>query len=946
MDIIEISKIILERTSGGLELIQSVYPQARPRKLFKVREERTESCSLKKMPDGNWVLKDFGSAAPAKNGVQIYAEANGISFSEAVRVLARAHQIPMGNETWQKNEATFKKIDLSQWKEDVDFDENGFAFQTKDFTKSELAVLGPFVEPETCHKYHLFSLKWYAIKKEGRITKVEPTETFPIFIFCFSENNTKFYKIYQPKAEDKKWRFFWKGKKPQDYIGGLDVLRSEMKRRQAEEAASLADDSTDDVEQAKKIDKVFLCSGERDAINMASLGYFVIWQNSETAEMEPEVYRKIMSMTEELFNIPDLDDTGKTQGHSLAMKYLDIKTLWLPSWIRKRRDWRGNARKDLCDFFDLVKHDGKYKVETQIKKMIPKAYPMRFWDEKINQKTGAVSYAFNNVHAFNFLYRNGFCRLNVKETKEGYKFVRVEEHIVREIKSIEVKDFINKFLEERDISTAIRNMVYNTTRLSESQIANLPRVDLDFTDYTRSSQFFFFSHESWQVSKNGILPLKKNTKKRYVWDDDIIDRRINEEYPASINLKNIKVESPYFRCKKGELAWDIEILDSSCEFLNFLIQTSRMYWQEELETGWESEEEQEQYAEKHKFDIAGQRLTEEQRAEQKAHLVNKIFMLGYLMHRYKHPNKAWAVYAMENVIIDDTESHGGSGKSIILKTPGKLMNWKSLDARKTGLWDDKHLFDGVDKHTDYILFDDADRGFKISNLYSAITGPLNVNPKNNQPYTIPFRDAPKYAISSNYSLREGNTSTTRRLLFTALSDYYHANGDLYHEKKDPTDDFGHALFTDWTDVQWNKLFNFLAQCTQFYLSVDEKINPPMDQVLMRNLQSQIGTTYMEWADEWLTERLNQEFWKKEALEDFKVKNPNMRSISATNFIKKMKAWSKFHGHEFMPNEVTDASGRIQKQHPETGKREDALFIKSLEEPESPEESKPINELPF
>lgn len=938
-DIIQISKQVLEATNGGLDIIQSIYPQANPKKKFKLREERTESCTLHKMPDNNWILKDFGSNESGKNGVQLYARENSLQFAEATLILARQYGIDVGDNT-EKNEAKFRNIDQSQWDKEAVFDENNFAYETKDFTAVELKTLGPFVKPEHCHKYGLFSLKWYAVKKEGKITIVEPTNTFPIFIFCFEEAGNKFYKIYQPKSEDKKWRFFWKGKKPEGFLGGLDVLKKEMAKRKAEEAESLADEGALEVKTAKKIDKGMLCSGERDAINMASLGYFVLWQNSETAELKPAQYKSIMNNVDELYNIPDLDDTGKRAGHELAMKYLDIKTIWLPNWLRKRKDWRGNARKDLCDYFELHKYESKMELDKKMKTLTHNAYPLRFWDETTN-KDGQLRYNFNNVHAFNFLFRNGFSRLNVEEEKEGYKFIYTNEHVVKEIKSIEVKDYINSFLERRNIATAIRNMVYNTTRLSEGQIANLPRLELDFTDYSKTMQMFFFSNQSWEITAHKIVSHTQNITQKFVWNNDIIDHRIKKTYSQKINPKAIKLEHDYFKIKKTDFHYDIEILEKNCEYLNFLIQISRMHWSAELVDDWDNEEEQANYHKNNLFNIAGDRLDEDQKAEQKAHLVNKIFMLGYLMHRYKHPNRAWAVYAMENSVLDDNESHGGSGKSVLLKTPGILMNWKIIDARNTRMWENNFLFDGVSEHTDYILFDDADKNFRLANLYSSITGPLTVNPKHSKPFTIPFRDSPKYAISSNYSLRETDPSTTRRLLFTALSDYYHEAGEFYDTKRDPTDDFGHALFSDWNDEQWNKLFNFLAQCTRFYLSVNEKINPPMEKVMLRNLQSEMGVSFMEWADDYLSNMLNVEFNKKQAHEHLKTTQNSLKNISSNNFIKRIKAWCKFNGHHFMPKDKTDANGRIQKQN-EEGKREDFLFISSEEISEDEIE----NKLPF
>jgi len=152
------------------------------------------------------------------------------------------------------------------------------------------------------------------------------------------------------------------------------------------------------------------------------------------------------------------------------------------------------------------------------------------------------------------------------------------------------------------------------------------------------------------------------------------------------------------------------------------------------------------------------------------------------------------------------------------------------------------------------------------------------------------------------------------------------------------DDFGHALFTDWAEGQWNKLFNFFAQCLQFYLSTSEKIDPPMEQLTRRNLLAAIGEPYREWAEEYAGARLDQEFNKKEAFEHLKATQDKLRNLSSHQFIKRLKAWCRLKGYAFMPPEKTDSQGRIRKRTFEG--QIDYLFIASsggeaLEEEEFP-----------
>jgi hypothetical protein len=48
--------------------------------------------------------------------------------------------------------------------------------------------------------------------------------------------------------------------------------------------------------------------------------------------------------------------------------------------------------------------------------------------------------------------------------------------------------------------------------------------------------------------------------------------------------------------------------------------------------------------------------------EQKLHLINKIYCIGYLLHTGIKYCKPWCVFAMDNKISETGESNGGSGK--------------------------------------------------------------------------------------------------------------------------------------------------------------------------------------------------------------------------------------------------------------------------------------------
>ena len=91
---------ILEATSGGLDIIYRCFPQAKAAqskadKRFKIRsEERTPSASLKQLPDGIWVVTDFGGDQVSRNGIQVYHERGKPHFPGST--------FPVGRHLWHR----------------------------------------------------------------------------------------------------------------------------------------------------------------------------------------------------------------------------------------------------------------------------------------------------------------------------------------------------------------------------------------------------------------------------------------------------------------------------------------------------------------------------------------------------------------------------------------------------------------------------------------------------------------------------------------------------------------------------------------------------------------------------------------------------------------------------------------------------------------------------
>jgi len=927
-------KKILDETDGGLRIILDYYPQAevsasKKNQKFKIRDdEKTASATLKRLDDGNWVVTDFGGDQTPRNAIHVCMIEENLDFKEACTLLGGRYQIVPNELLAEVFKPAISQRDAAPDESDGDW----ILDVRKGFTDLDIStIFSEKILPKTkdgkidhervttiFKRYHFHSLLSYSIIKNRKVTTIASTDQYPIIMW----DEGDFKKIYQPLAQDKSYRFIYYGKRPKDFLHGFAAANTAFENNIPKGETEKVDEKSGEISKPdpEKLAEILYCSGGSDGMNLAMAGYNVVWPNSETAHLTDQQFRDLTKLATKVMNVPDIDQTGKRAAHELALQHLELYTIHLPDSLKERLDRRGNPCKDVRDYF-------RYHSAHDFKQLVSTALPYQFWDvEYIPKKPSGYrrNYQIKNTRMYNFLGRCGFYRLELENEKTGYMFIRIDGNIVRMIKANEVKAFIHEFLKERKLDEELRDTFFRSAQLNETSLSNLPIIEIDFTDFDKDTQYFFFENRTVKVTADKIDDFKSGEVDRYVWEDEVIKHR----YQAQEDQFRI------FRNQDGDL--DIEILKKDSIMLNFLINTSRMFWRKELEEMLEGKtaEERNAYLTKHKFDIAGTHLAPEEIKEQKAHLINKIYALGYLLHRHKTPSKPWAVFAMDHRVSDDGESHGGTGKSIAFKAPRFFMISVTLDGRRPKLTEDQFIYENVSRHTDYILVDDANQYLNFQFFFAPLTGELTVNPKNNQRFIIPFKEVPKFAITSNFVIRNLDSSTERRLLYVVFSDYYHHNSnDFYLESRQPKDDFGKEILNDdFTETEWNDFYNFMIQCCRFYMNHD-KIEPPMNNVEKRNLISVMGNDFHDWADGYFSnqsDNLDTMVVKQDAFKDFK--ETSRTNWTPQKFGKALAAWTKYYGYELNPKEFQTQKDRIiQKVHrPELNKEKsmEMIFIRT------------------
>lgn len=932
---------IYEATRGGLDIILDLYPQAKDcvgvkNKHFRIRDEKTPSACLREV-NGVWKVTDFGGEGRAESAIDLYMrEMNIDRFPEAVLRLAAQYNVTdeldrtVNKPTFSERDALVDEKDGQRY---IEFNEK--------FTDSELKVLGPLVTADTVDALHWHSVKAVRYVKDRRTRIKQSNEHYPMFAReCLvkeaegDKGEVKFYKLYEPLNPDKAWRFsYWpEGVKPKQYVNGLSELRNAWMEFNRKEEAEFQKGNVDERPyKEQKLPEAFICSGERDSLCCRSLGYHPLWFNSETYKMSEHEYNEIMKYVDTLYNIPDIDDTGVRKGRELALRFIDIHTVWLPKWLRTYHDNRGKERKDLRDWMELR------QTKRDFRNLMTLAMPARFWISVLNKKQDKWDHYIDTACLFNFLSLNGFYALH-DDTQQQPQYIRIEGNIVKRVTTRDMREFVRQWVIDRAEKRDILNLVLNTPKLATAGLDSLQEIDLDFTSYTRHTQLFFFPQVSVEVSGQGMTEFRKQntTLKNYVWQENVIQhdfRKLDDMFTVVRTAD-----------EDGRKHYDIEIKAVRSKFFGYLINTSRLHWRKELEYNFEDKnaDERRAYFQSHRFTIDGEGLTEEEVEEQKLCLVNKLFTIGYMLHRYKRASRAWAPMAMDNKIDEAGVCNGRSGKSFLFTTLAKFMKTVKLSGRNPKLMDNPHVFDQVTQHTQMLLIDDCDRYLNTGLFYDNITSDMTVNPKNNQSFTIPFAVSPKIAFTTNFVPADFDQSSEARLLYMVFSDYYHQKTEEndYLETRTIRDDFSKDLYgEEYTEEEWNQDINFLLQCCRFYLSlIDEpdKIQPPMGNIIYRKHKADMGENFEDWAYSYFSPesgRLNTFIVREDAFADFRS-STGVNKITTRSLTKKLQAFALLCPwiEELNPVAYQNGSGRILRRVPGTAQSEspkDMIYMKAV-----------------
>ena len=906
---------IYAATNDGQQIILDLVPGARvavdnPKRKFRYRaEERTPSaCLLPPKKAGEpWKLADYGIRQEPFSPIDLYMREMGMgqgAFQLAVMQLAERYGV-RDELSHAVNRPEFRKRKALPEETDGQF----IICTRGGFSEKELRVWGPRVEAK-----HLLQLGWKAVEcvgraKQGEVLLRYSTDTYPIFVqtcqYVDEQGQERsFQKLYEPLNPEKQFRFQYNGKVPRGYIFGMDALRLKFKEN-----------------GESKLQEVLLVSGGSDGVNALSMGCQPVWLNSETADLSADDYGRLLKYAERVVNVPDIDETGIRMGRLLALKFIDMATLWLPREKMQLHDNRGRVRKDLKDYVQL------YPSKADFQRLVRQALKARFWDSADDK------FSISLVRLSYLLSLNGFHAYRNPMVKGGIQLVRVEDSIVTLVALRDISLFLQGWLTERGVGETVIDKTLKSRELTLHLVNSLPEAALDFSSGTATSQWFYLKNQVVEVTAEGIRCRSYRDvacSGHHVW----ADRRLPFDYRPC---------QPMFRVSQqldGQ-GFDIEVLSTESDVFKFLINTSRIHWRKEMETRFAGDTEaMRAYARDHRFQIDGEGLTPQEVAEQKQSLANKMFALGYLLHQYKRRSSAWAVVLLDSVLNEVDEADGRSGKSLFGFIVGQLTKVLCLEAKSQYFTERPFIFGGMESDTRVVFVDECHKDLDWGFFLGKITGNLTVEKKGIDPYSIPFTESPKFLIGTNYVVKNTDSSTVARMLVVPFSDYYHQQTpkNTYRESRSVRDDLGHDLMTDEYEG-WLADVQFVLQCEQFYLSqlpTGRRIEPPMDNVRRRQQRASLGKIFEAWASDYFapgSPNLDVKLVQANVVTDY-LSETGQHSVNKGIFTQKLKAYCEYADHIdcYNPKDVTGNMGDGERWRvKDNGKLIQYIYVRSSQE---------------
>ncbi|OFY87871.1 MAG: hypothetical protein A3F72_03085 [Bacteroidetes bacterium RIFCSPLOWO2_12_FULL_35_15] len=551
-----------------------------------------------------------------------------------------------------------------------------------------------------------------------------------------------------------------------------------------------------------------------------------------------------------------------------------------------------------------------FNEENELELAQPISHEEQFWEEYTKKKgdgTETVT-TFKYVECCMFLQNKKFGRYALQGDGE-FNFIRVEDNVVRVVKPSQIKDYLSDFVKFALQKKNVQEMFFRGYRMYLDNFNNLDFITLKFHKSDKGIQFMYFNKVYWKITSEGVEEKQITELDGHVWKDKIKD------FSATIKPLNIRVKQDADKKFSIEYPQGKEEAEK-CMFYQYYMNTSNFHWRDTHEGIFKIK----------KPNTPKTELSDLKKEDLMMHFINKCCGFGFLLHDYFDANRAKAVIAMDGVQSEVGDSNGRSGKSLNGTALEKLIPTVIIPGKQKDIAEDKFILEEVNERTRVVNIDDVRVNFDFENWFSHIGGNWKINPKGKPSFRLTPEESPKILITTNHALNGEGGSFEARQFKMAFSDYYSA-------KYQPVDEHGCMFFSEWSDDQWNRFYNFAANCVQIYFE-HGLVEAPMERLEKRRLRQQIGEIFLEWAESYydhdneddaqtgkINYHLNKPFDRKIMLEDFYAAFPEQKQnkyMDTRVFKRSIKRYCLYKGYVFNPtianNDTGDKDGGRDKRN--------------------------------
>ncbi len=448
----------------------------------------------------------------------------------------------------------------------------------------------------------------------------------------------------------------------------------------------------------------------------------------------------------------------------------------------------------------------------------------KFW----NNITGSYKIDPESLHEF--LNERGYYSFNPRSVNSTI-LIKSSEKQVRQVSPKEIRTFCWRYIESeyqfqddderRQVKTEFHK---NKSYFSKDNMELLPEIEINEIKDTEETSYLFFPNCILEITDESVIKKSYEEVEGHVFETDIIFK----DFKADID-KDYKPQGEFY-----------EFVKDVCSNPN--------------------------------------KKTEDQNFE------SIITIIGYLLHRHKHPANAKAIVFMDSYKNDNP--NGGTGKGLLTKA-FKYIREATFQDGKFYTSSNRFGLSQVKYGTRVLVFDDVPKTFDFEKIFPLITEEAVIERKYENKFTIPFEQSPKILITTNYTVEGSGDSHKRRKVEFIFSDTFNADYS-------PEDKYGHLLFMGWDNKEWENFYLFMAHCLQMFLM--EGIVLPKFNVRERKLKIEATPEFIEFMNylDYFHGKLN----KDVVYDNFYSKYPNHHDIGKTTFRNWLKLYADAYDLEF------------------------------------------------